>query len=137
MKINNKNGFTLVELLAVIVLVSIVSTLAVVSVSYIIKTGKISVYKNHEKALENSVKNYIIDSKDEIDFNSLNKINIYYSDLIDKQYMNELKDPNGGDCSDSYVIIEKNNSSINLDFNYKTCLICKKGSQEIYRSLGC
>ena len=43
MNVGNKKGFTLVELLAVIVVLAIVSSLTVISVNHVIKTGKDSV----------------------------------------------------------------------------------------------
>ena len=50
-RVKRKRGFTLVEVIAVIVILSIILTIAVPSVINVIRKAKSSYYENQEKAL--------------------------------------------------------------------------------------
>ena len=142
----NKKGFTLVELLGVIVLITIIAGLAIISVSNVINSGKKGLYKNYENALEGASRNAISDyikasSKDisnspflsnlKTKWESKN-ITLSYQDLVKQKYLDELDDPNGGDCSYSYVQITRGvNIGNNFDFKYKSCVICKDTNDKI------
>ena len=128
----NKNGYTLVELLGVIVLVAIISGLAVISVSFIIQRGKENTYKILKSNLLTAARDYAfnkIKSDDDAVFNTgINsdegfKIAITENEF--KEFLGDFKAPDNDDCGDSYVIITKdNNISSTLKLNYKVCLIC-------------
>ena len=136
-----KNGFTLVELLGVIVVLAIVSGLVVVSITGVIGTSKNSVYLSYEKSFKSSVENYFIDNNNLIP-NAGSSKKIYLKDMISNGYIEEIKDPNGGNCNissnNSYVLVTRPSSDTNnYKLDYKTCLICKKGSIETYKSSTC
>ena len=121
-----KKGFTLVELLAVIVVLAILSGLAVVSMNGVFNTGKKGVYKNFESTIKSGVQNYLIENPDEVPNQSQSK-EIKITLLGD--FIDTLKDPNGGDCmTKSYVLVtrKKNNedNKDNYNLDYKICLIC-------------
>lgn len=125
-------GFTLVELLGVIVLIAIVAGLAVISVNTIIGNGKKGVYQNHEKTLEGAAKNYFIDHIDNIPTVG-GTTTLTMTDL--NNYLEELEDPNGGNCSYSKVLVTRSaDVSNNFKLNYQVCLICKNGVNETYSS---
>lgn len=124
----NKNGFTLVELLGVIVVLAIVFGLAVVGVSHVINTGKQSIYFSLEKTMESSSKNYIIDNYNEI-ISANFPINISLNKLIEKGYIDKYKLPDEGNCDKSYVRVSKSS-----ELSYKTCLICKNGDNILYKT---
>ena len=122
----NKNGYTLVELLGVIVLIAILSGLAVISVSYIIQRGKDNLYRTLESNLETAARNYAFDKINE-DYRYFSSIvELSYEDL--KEYLNDFKVPDGDDCSQSYVKIEpkKPNNTSNISLDYNVCLKCDK-----------
>ena len=125
-------GFTLVELLGVIVLVVIVSGLAVYSVSVIIQNGKKGIYKNHEATLKSAAENYYIDNIDNIP--NIGKQGVLsMADLA--SYLDKIIDPNGGSCEFSKVYVFRDNDvSNNIKLSYKVCLICKNGDNETYAS---
>lgn len=133
----NKKGFTLVELLGVIVVIAIISGLAVISINYITNTGKNGVYKSHETALKGAAQNYLLDNPNLVPekpfytyYANYGSIRLTYDELFSKHYIDELKDPNGGDCSYSYVdVIRKEESSINYNLEYRACVICKKDNK--------
>lgn len=63
MKINNKNGFTLVELLATIVILGIISVIAVVSITSIVNHSKVVECENIVLSLKSAVKEYVSDGR--------------------------------------------------------------------------
>ena len=137
-----KNGFTLVELLGVIVVLAIISGLAVISMNTIIGTGKKGVYHNYEKTLIDASRNYYIDNMDKIP-NVGSPVKLYAEFLVQNGYIDNLKDPNGGECikkdSHSYVLVTRE-SDINNNFNlnYKACLICQDtNGNNTYKSDDC
>ena len=133
----NKKGFTLVELLGVIVLIAILAGLAVISVNHIINSGKMGLYKNYENTLENATRNYFIDNINDMPSVNSSK-NISYNTLLNGKYIEEFKDPNKGDCSLSYTEVTRGeNVGNNFNIKYKPCLICKNGEKINYISKDC
>lgn len=120
----NKKGFSLVELLAVIVILAIVGGIAVVSYNAIINRTRIKSYKNYESSMKSSATMYIIDN------GYKNKITL--NELINSNKINEFNNPNSNNkCLDSYILVNKNNED-SSDLTYKVCLICPE-----YKSEGC
>lgn len=125
-------GFTLTELLAVIVLLGIVSTLATLSVNYIINKSRDTVYENFEANLKTGCENYLFhiltddDPTNDNIFPTLSETvkKIDYSTLKNG-FVDEMKDPKGGNCDSSYVVVtRKEDKGINYNLEYKVCLIC-------------
>ncbi len=129
-------GFTLVELLGVIVVLAILGGIAVFSITGLVSKQRNKVYKNYESTLKTTVENYMIN--DFKNNGSLmptigNSTTITVETLKSKKLLNSLKDPSGGTCDTSYVVVTRNNDNgINLSLNYKVCLICPN-----YRSKNC
>lgn len=120
----NNKGLTLVELLAVIVIIAILGGITALSYNYIITKGKNGVYTNYESNLIGGAELYLIDNIDKLPSEN-SKISITYQTLKDNNYIDEFKDPNGKDCSNSYVVIKRNNDvGNNYDLEYYACLMC-------------
>lgn len=137
----NKKGFTLAELLGVVVILAITSGLVVISVTALIKNGKNGVYQNLEKTLRGGAENYFIDNSSSIPSINGSK-NITYIQLLNGNYIDKYDDPNGGDCSSSYVIVSRENNKgingVNYNLKYKSCVVCKDNKGNIhYKSDGC
>lgn len=125
-------GFTIVELLAVIVILGIVSVIVVYTARHVIGSGKNGVYQNHENTLKGAAQNYLIKNSNLLP-NVGSSITITYNDLKDNNFLSELKDPNGGICSSSQVTISREaDNGLNYTLNYKVCLICSQ-----YKSDNC
>jgi len=133
-------GFTLVELLAVIVVLAIVMGIAAISVNHVTNKGKNGVYKNYENTLKGSTESFLIydymyENGDALPKPNNSKI-VTYEYLFKNNYIDPLKDPNGGNCNDSYVVVQRDADvevkddisgdtfSSNFDISYKVCLIC-------------
>lgn len=88
----NKRGFTLVELLATIVLLSIISVISYVSISSVIKKNKVNNCRNLIKSIEGASREYVSDNR----YNYTNRDYkvITAEDLFRGNYLkNEIMDP--------------------------------------------
>ena len=107
-KINNK-GFTLVELLGVIVILIIITAIAVPSISSSIERAKAKKNEEVNKALEYAVEFYFSDNKD-----ARTKNNCYIDingELVEQRYImkDEVKTTN------KYIIYKKNGSDFSIE----------------------
>lgn len=129
MKLKNK-GFTLVELLGVIVVLAIVGGIATLSMSIYLGNSKDSVYRNYASTLKTTAENYLIESYDK---NSSimpgvgKEKTITLQELITAKKIDNLKDPNGGTCntSNSKVVIKRGaDTGVNFNLSYYVTLVC-------------
>jgi general secretion pathway protein G len=136
-KIKKEDAFTLVELLAVVLILGMLSSIAAVSYSKHLKTSRDKSFAIAEKTLitdfQNAYNNCLSNANN--DFCS-NHPNLGYQDeiislqeLIDAGYSDKIKNPYNTDelCDSnlSYVKITINDTnSINKDISYTSCLIC-------------
>ena len=97
MKTNSKKGFTVIELLAVVVVIAIISLIAIASVFTIMQRARERQYKTNLDSMKSSVKLFADDSK-----NGLSKINnaLVYKDDDGKTWKIgcEKKDSNKREC---------------------------------------
>lgn len=136
----NNKGFTMVELLAVIALLAILSGTALLAVTRYVSSAQKKTYKNYEANLKGGAVNYLTAHTE---LSAIENLKIYADDLIKEGYIEKLTDPidNGKTCNnsnrskDSYIIVTGKRdtpTSYNLTFTYKVCLIC-----DSYKSSGC
>lgn len=122
MKKNNK-GFTLVEVIAVVVIIALLAGISIPLVSKYLNDGKETFNKNLEKELLVAANSYLSDNpkqrplgRNATDFSRV----VYLTDLESKNYLNDtLKDADGGECSNSFV-------SYNYDGKDVQSLACLK-----------
>ena len=134
-----KNGFTLVELLGVIVVLAILAGVTAISYNALLESQKQEVYKNYEQTLKTNARHYLIDNIDLIPTVG-GSYKLTMQTLINEHIMESVKDQKGGKCDSSYVLITRNNNissnqddiSQNYDLEYKVCLICDN-----YKTEGC
>lgn len=138
LKLNNK-GFTLVEILAVVVILGVLSTIMIPSVTSIIKKNRVENQENFKSSLISATKAYITDNKYKIEFSTSNcssgykcisKIDntaiadnkITLKILVDNGYLNEnLKEPATNkkvNQTSSYITVKYNINQ--KDFDYST-----------------
>ncbi|MFA5602873.1 MAG: Ig-like domain-containing protein [Bacilli bacterium] len=119
-KIRKKKGFTLVELLGVVVVLSLVLLIAVPSVSNIIKNSKEKTFLKTQLSVEEAARNYYALNKDMVDFEE----SIAYIPLSDiNNYIEDVRDPNGKKCTGRIKVIEGKNDT----YTYKAELDCGEG----------
>ena len=134
MKINKK-GFTLVELLAVIVIIALLSSIAAISYTTFVNSTRDRVYKTYEDTMKASAEMYLIDNPNMIP--SINgNTKLYLNDLLINNDIEQIKNPKDSNdiCSssntanDSYISIERGtNVEGNFNLTYKVCLRCSSG----------
>lgn len=125
MKINNK-AFTLVEMIAVVALISILSGTAIMSVSNIVNKSKKKTYQNFEKNLKVAATNYIGNHPELVATGSQT---LQATQLIDEGYLETMVDPanKSSNCNEnsSVTVYQKRaNGAFNIEMSYKICLVC-------------
>lgn len=114
---SKKKGFTIIELLAAIVIVGILASVAVLVINRYILQGHDTVNKQLEKQLVLSAKSYYSDNESNFKNVDENGVIIWYTTLKANDYItNDLKDSDGNSCSKSYVVFKDN--------KYTSCIIC-------------
>lgn len=123
-KLNNK-GFTLVELLAVLVILIAIMTIAMPTISSSLERTKEQQNQARYEVLESAAELYVTDNKNAIynklDTNNTNSCTILVSQLNEYLSEVEMKDANDKDLSNYYIIFTKPNkyeySTTNQDLN--------------------
>ena len=123
-----RKGFTLIEILAVIVILGILTIIAVPIVSNYIVDSRNKTYSAHEKNMEEAAKSFTIECIDGKENCILpmkdTSSEIYLSELIEKGFTERLQNPQGsGYCNEelSYVRVLNTGKS---DYEYQACLYC-------------
>lgn len=142
-----KNAFTLIELLAVIVIFGILSTVAVISYNKYIDSSRVKSYEDAEStmiAASKSLLTYCMTSTLPNDACKVipsigETLDINLTELTENGFMKDVKDQGAGGGCTGYVRVsnleeteEDNNISDNYNLKYKVCLICSD-----YESAGC
>ncbi len=123
----NKRGFTVVELLVVLVILGILITLAYISVSKYLNQARSTTYEDFEKNITSGVTNYLIDHTGSIP-NEGESLVVDVEKLVCEGYIDNLQDPRESSktCNlESYAIVKRNNNTgYNMDIDYSACLKC-------------
>ena len=126
MKISRK-GFTMLELLAVIIILGILITLAYMGVSRYLNQARSTTYEDFEKNITSGVTNYLIDHSGSIPSVGESLV-VDVEKLVCEGYIEDLEDPREASktCNlESYAIVKRNNdTNYNMDIEYSACLKC-------------
>lgn len=129
---NNKDGFTLIELTTVIVLIAILSALAAIPINNIIKNSKKELNESQKKQIVLAAQNWAIDNDDKLPKRGVNDadVKITLEDLYADGYLdNDVIDLNSNTqiSKCSYVnisLIDENKNSGNTytyEFKEEEC----------------
>ncbi len=137
----NKKGFTLVELLAVITILGIIATIAVTSLSKTGKRAKMETFRDLEKNMITSAKNYLVENPRMIPDQGGN-VGISLKTLIKEEYSYPISDPdlsgavcNGEGDKASYVYVRRvDTAGVNIKLEYDVCLKCSKYKSDTCQS---
>lgn len=113
----NRNGFTLVELLAVLVILVAIMGIAIPSISSSLERTKNQQNESRYKVLESAAELYVTDHKNAIyqNLGVATSCYIVIGDLGDYLSKEEMKDSDNQDLSGNYIIFTKPN-----DYKYST-----------------
>ena len=118
-----KKGFTMVELLATIIILGLLVTIAYVSVRSILERGNDSYFTSQENMLILAGREYFADHRSELpdEIGDTSKVNL--DTLINENYIDPIKDKDENDCNfdDSNVTVQKITEK---DYQYYALLIC-------------
>jgi len=107
----NNQGFTLVELLAVILILGALVIIAMPSITKYLRQGDEEIANALEKNLVLAAKDYVIDHRED----AISRLDVIT--LMQHNYLSEKVTLKGKkDCSKSYIFIE--------DDEYAACLVC-------------
>ena len=115
----NKKGFTLVELLAVIIILGLVIAIISPVVSNLLKDSKDSLSKQQKEMIITASKKYMIEHSELLPEGSDHYI-IYMDDLIDKGAIDNdsIVDPKTHEEINGCVVVSYNNEFNQYDYNY-------------------
>ena len=118
-----KKGFTLVELLATIIILGLLSAVIYVSVTSILNRGNDSYYTSQEDMLILAGREYYADHRSELPDEIGDTSNVTLETLIDQNYIDPIKDRNENDCDfeNSGVTVQK---ITERDYQYYGILVC-------------
>ena len=94
----NKKGFTLVELIGVVILIGLIALIAIPSVDYIITKTKNNAYNRTKDTLKDGLRNWVTDNK-ELIYEDGEEIIVTLADLKEQGYVEyEIKNPKTSTC---------------------------------------
>lgn len=119
-------AFTMVELLATLVIIGVIASIVVVGVTNYVNNSRNKTYASHEESLKRAAEAYFLehsqDNANSIDLNTLNN----------EGYLDDLLDPVTKTKCQGNVTRTAVSGEYNTEYNYNVCLICNK-----YRSKDC
>lgn len=129
-------GFSLIELLAVIVILGIVSTIGIVSYRNIFSKSETDFYTNLIDNLELDGSNYFVNNRSKRP--GLNQVcaRVSLQTLKQENYLSDASDADGHSCdlNNSYVYIKRKS---NKQYEYKVYLICDNYQETFLESEYC
>ena len=123
---NNKKGFSVIELLAVIVILGLLIAIAIPVVNKQLNNFRDSYYRKLEASIKSAGQDYVSDKRFAKPTKLLHSRVVKVDTLEDEKYIDEVKDYLGNYCdssdtSYSYVLIVKTGEKT---YDYQTCLKC-------------
>lgn len=102
-----KNGFTLVELLAVVVVLALIFAIAIPTITNLIDNSRAEAYNNSEKLILKSAKLYVASNQSILPQNIGDTTSLLLSDLVSNGFITNIKDPYDQSTCSGYIAITK------------------------------
>ncbi len=123
MKRNNDKGFTLIEIIGVIIILGIIAVIAINTYKSNERTFRKEYYSSLERTISDSGQEYFSDYRKYKPDSVLEARSVPLITLETENYIDKVKDYTGYECNkDSYVLIVKEDKD---NYSYHTCLVCE------------
>ncbi len=125
-----KKGFTLVELIAVVVILGIILVIAVPRITDVIESAKINSVIKNEEMLVRATRNYLVSNDEKFPTEIGDTEEITLEELQNNDLISSIKSPFGNNNCNGYVLITKINDT-NFDYTpHLNCVDYSIGSSE-------
>ncbi len=114
----NNKGFSLIELLAVILIIGILASIAIGGVMYMLETAKENYYKTQEELLIASAREYYLNNRYDLP-DSGNSKTLSTNTLLKAGYVDDIKDHNSNECTSIDVLIKHNVGTNDYEYSVK------------------
>lgn len=135
----NKKGFTLVELLAVIIIISVLSLLVFPAVNDMIINSKKSSYETGVESILSAAEKWAMENTDKLDENHLNSVYLNLEVLRNGLYLDkdEIKNPDTGENMAGCIEISYNNSTSQYNYTYSdyTCTFYTDSLSDVHGTI--
>ena len=119
----NRKGFTLIEIIGVIIIIGVLALIAIPSFMSSLGVFRDDYYDNIVNTLENSGKEFFTDNKIYRPSKIFEARYVNLSTLEIENYIDNVEDYEGNSCNnDSYVIVVRRGKN---DYEYAVCLKCE------------
>ena len=128
-RLKGKKGFTLIEIIAVVVIIALLAGISIPVVSKYLSEGKNRYNKELVNEFSTIVKNYYAENPEKLPRGTNGKYSdtVYLTELQAKNYLSqELVDADGGSCHGSVGFVDFDGEKL----NYYSCLRCDNYSNE-------
>ena len=122
-KMNKNKGFSIIELLGVVVILGILSAVTIVSIRYLREKAKTNHYHSLSTNLVAAAQNYVNDNPSDLPRSIGQGSQIKLRQLIDNKYIEELKDFNKKQCDSERSMVDIFKYSKDK-YSYKVTLFC-------------
>ena len=118
-----KSGFTLLELLATIIILGLLTTIVIGVILPLLNRGNDEYYKNQENMLVLAARDYFADHRSRLPKEIGETSIVTLKELIEGKYIDPIKDKEGVDCDleKSTVVVQK---ITDKDYQYYVTLVC-------------
>lgn len=118
-----KKGFTIIELLATIIIIGLLVSIAYISVTSILDNGDNNYYKSQEDMLVLAGREYYADNRSELPDDIGDTSTVPLEKLVEEKYIDPITDEDGNDCNGttSGVTVQKVTEK---DYQYYGLLVC-------------
>ena len=127
MKRRNQIGFTMIELLAVLVILGIIMVIAVPSVVSYLQGARSDYYDQLEESVKTVGQEYFSDHRSLMPRENGQIFSVNIQDLITEGYTTEILDSDGNDTCTGNVYVKR---LATADFEYHACIQCGKTDAE-------